>query len=132
MEIIREDCNFGIPQEPTVISKLAVHFMEDIIPSGNPYSRWDASSETTKYEIKSRRNTHDKYPTTIIPVDKTTVAGRLVFVFNFTDGLYYIVFNQQQFSRYEIRDISAIRGNGVRTLKPHFLIDINDLIQINL
>lgn len=128
--MIRADCNFGIPQEPTVISKLSVHFMEDIEQEGNPYSRWDARSETTKYEIKSRRNTHDKYPTTIIPVDKTTVSGRLVFVFNFTDGLYYIVYDKQQFDRYEIRDISAIRGLGVKTLKPHYLIDIDDLTEI--
>jgi hypothetical protein len=106
--------------------------MEDIEQEGNPYSRWDARSETTKYEIKSRRNTHDKYPTTLIPVDKTIVAGRLVFVFNFRDKLTYIVYDKEKFNKYEIRDIEAYRKNGVKTLKPHYHINIEDLTEINL
>ena len=135
MNIIHSDCNYGIPQEPTIISKLAVHFMEDITQESNPYSRYDAVSHTTKYEIKSRRITHDRYPTTLIGVNKTNVSGRLVFVFNFTDGLYYIVYEKEKFDKYEIRDIEAtrmVRGKAVKNLKPCYLIDIDDLIQINL
>ena len=132
MDIIRADCNFGIPQEPTVISKLSVHFMEDIEQESNPYSRWDARSSNTKYEIKSRRCNYNAYPTTIIAVDKTKVEGRLVFVFNFRDKLTYIVYDKEKFNKYEIRDIEAYRKNGVKTLKPHYHINIEDLTEINL
>jgi len=135
MNIIHNDLNYGIPQEATVISKLAVHFMEDIQQESNPYSRYDAISPTTKYEIKCRRNTHDKFPTTLIGVNKTNVSGRLVFVFNFTNGLYYIVYEKEKFDKYEIRDIEAtrmVKGKAVKNLKPCYMIDIDDLIKIDL
>ena len=135
MNIIHSDLNYGIPQEPTIISKLAVHFMEDITQESNTYSRFDAKSFNTKYEIKSRRITHDKYPTTLIGVNKSNVSGRLVFVFNFLDGLYYIVYDKEKFDKYEIQDIKAtrmVRGKAVENLKPCYLIDIDDLIKIDL
>jgi len=129
--LIQKDRDFGLPQEWTVISKLSVHFEEPIEPEKNKYSKWDASSPTTKYEIKSRRNPYKQYPTTIIPVDKTEVQGRLVFVFNFTNGLYYIVYEKEKFSQYEIKDIPAFRTGG-RTLKPHYMIPIEDLTEIKI
>ena len=132
MEIIKADLVFGIPQEPNVIICLASHFQEDIKREANPYSKWDASSFTTKYEIKSRRTKYKQYCTTIIPVDKTEVLGRLVFCFNFTDGLYYIVYDKEKFSQYEIQDIPAYRAGGKRTLKPHYMIPIEDLIEIKI
>jgi hypothetical protein len=135
MNIIHSDLNYGIPQEPTIISKLGEYFMEDIQQESNPYSRFDAKSTTTKYEIKSRRNTHDKYPTTMIGVNKANVSGRLVFVFSFTNGLYYIVYEKEKFDKYEIRDIEAtrmVRGKAVKNLKPCYMIDIDDLIKIDL
>jgi len=131
LTVLRNDLDWGIPLEPQVISKLSVHFQEPI-QQEDRYSKWDASSPTTKYEIKSRRNPYNAYPTTIIPIDKTEVKGRLVFVFNFEDGLYYIVYDKAQFDKYEIRDIPAFRAYGKRTLKPHYLIDIDDLIRIEI
>ena len=130
--ILQNDLAWGVPQEPTVISKLALHFDEPIKKELAQYSKWDASSPTTKYEIKSRRNKYRQYPTTIIPVDKTEVSGRLVFVFNFTDGLYYIVYDKEKFDQYEIKDIPAFRAGGYRTLKPHYMIPIEDLTEIKI
>jgi len=132
LSIIQNDREFGVPQEATVISKLALHFDEPIKKELAQYSKWDASSPTTKYEIKSRRNKYKQYPTTIIPVDKTEVTGRLVFVFNFLDKLCYIVYTKETFSQYEIRDIPAFRGVGLRTLKPHYMIPIEDLTEIKI
>ena len=132
LTILQNDLAWGIPQEPTVITCLASHFQEDIKKETSQYSKWDASSPTTKYEIKSRRNQYNQYPTTIIPVDKTEVEGRLVFVFNFTDGLYYIVYEKKKFEKYEIRDIPAFRAGGKKTLKPHYMIDIEDLTEIKI
>ena len=132
LTVLKNDLAFGIPLETTVISKLAFHFDEPITKETAQYSKWDASSSTTKYEIKSRRNKYKQYPTTIIPVDKTQVTGRLVFVFNFTDGLYYIVYDKEPFSQYEIKDIPAFRAGGKQTLKPHYMIPIEDLTEIKI
>jgi hypothetical protein len=134
LEILNADLAFGLPKEDPVIKTLSEYFNEEVKKAEYKYSPYDASSETTKYEIKSRRNRYSQYPTTIIPVDKTEriVGGRLVFVFNFTDGLYYIEYTKEQFAKYEIKDVEAVRKGGVRTLKPHFFISIKDLTRINI
>ena len=57
----------------------------------------DGKRKSCFVEIKSRRNTHDKYEETIIPASKVKKAliliehGQKVFlVVNFTDGTYYV------------------------------------------
>lgn len=133
LEILKADLDYGLPKEDPVIKRLSEYFNENVEKETYQYSPFDAFSETTKYEIKSRRNRYLQYPTTIIPVDKTQrIQGRLVFVFNFTDGLYYIVYDKEAFAKYEIRDVEAVRKGGIRTLKPHFFIPIKDLIQISI
>jgi len=129
MEILNRDRTFGFALEDKVIAQLTTYFGETCEPTPK-FCKYDAVSATKKFEIKSRRNKHDTYPTTLIPVDKTDVEGELYFCFNFTDGLYYIQYNKEQFDTYEIRDIEAVRGYGNRTLKPHYLIDIKDLTKI--
>lgn len=132
LEILNADLAFGLPREDAVITRLSDYFNERINRAEYQFSPFDASSETTKYEIKSRRNKYKAYPTTIIPVDKCErIKGdRLVFVFNFTDGLYYIVYNKETFAKYNIQEVEAVRSRGVRTLKPHYFIPIDDLTQI--
>jgi len=133
LEILKADLNFGLPKEDPVIQRLSEYFNEKVEKETYQYSPFDASSKTTKYEIKSRRNRYLQYPTTIIPVDKTQrIEGRMVFVFNFTDGLYYIVYDKDEFAKYDIREVEAVRKGGIRTLKPHFFIPIKDLIQISI
>lgn len=134
LEILNADLAFGLPREDLVIRQLSEHFNEQIERATYQYSPYDASSKTTKYEIKSRRNRYLQYPTTIIPVDKTErIKGdRLVFVFNFTDGLYYIEYNKDKFAKYQVKEVEAVRKGGVRTLKPHYFIPIIDLTKINI
>ena len=132
LSVLNNDIAFGTGLECPVIEKLSVHFGETINKAEDKYSPFDAYSENTKYEIKSRRNRYDQYPTTIIACDKTRTKGRLVFVFHFTDGLYYIEYNEEKFRKFEIKPVSAVRAGGVRTLKDHFFIPIECLERINI
>jgi hypothetical protein len=137
LEILNADLAFGLPKEDPVIDKLRKHFEEEIAKSTYQYCPHDGFSKTTEYEIKSRRNRYNQYPTTIIPVSKirNMKRDRLVFVFNFIDGLYYIQYDKEKFANYEIKMIEAVRKrNGVvgKTLEPHFHIPIKDLIYINI
>jgi hypothetical protein len=51
-----------------------------------------------RFEMKTRRNTKRAFPTTIMPMAKGVANGEgSIFLFNFTDGLYYIVFNKAFF-----------------------------------
>jgi hypothetical protein len=132
LEVLNADLAFGLAKEDPVINKLATHFGENIVKAEDKYSPFDAYSEKTKYEIKSRRNNYNTFPTTIIAVDKTRTKGRLVFVFHFLDGLYYIEYEPTLFSTFNIENVSAIRRNGVRTEKPHYFIPIENLTKINI
>jgi hypothetical protein len=133
LAILKADLEFGLSAEQKVIEKLSQGFNEEIKKTEDPYCRYDAVGSTgTKYEIKTRRNTMRKYPTTIIPVHKTIVSGRLVFVFCFLDCLAYIVYNENDFRRYPVSDISAVRRGGVRTTLPHYHIPVEDLTVLDI
>jgi len=137
VEILNADLAFGLPKEDPVLEKLRLHFEEEIAKSTYQYCPHDGFSKTTEYEIKSRRNRYNQYPTTIIPCSKirNMKRDRLVFVFNFTDGLYYIEYNQEKFAKYEIKMVEAVRKrNGIvgRNEEPHFFIPIIALTRINI
>jgi hypothetical protein len=132
LSVLNKDIAFGTQYEIPIIARLERLFGETILKAEDRYSLFDAYSEKTKYEIKSRRNKYADYPTTIVAVDKTKTAGRLVFVFHFLDGLYYIEFNKERWAKYEIKNVSAFRSGGNRTDKPHFFIDIKDLTEIRI
>lgn len=137
LAILNADLAFGLPKEDPVIQTLSQYFKEEIAKSKYQYCPHDGFSKTTEYEIKSRRNRYNQYPTTIVPVSKTRnmKKDRLVFVFNFTDGLYYSVYDAEKFAKYNIKQVEAVRKrNGVvgKTIEPHFEIPITDLIHINI
>ena len=56
--------------------------------------RWDSFDfvgENITIELKSRKNTKERYPTTIVgmnKIDKIQEGERVIFMFNFTDGLF--------------------------------------------
>jgi len=132
LEILNADLAFGLSAEDKVINQLSKNFNESIKKT-DQYCKYDALGETgTKYEIKTRRNRMRQYPDTIIPVHKTTVEGRLVFVFNFTDKLAYIVYNETDFRGFEIREISAVRRGGIRTTLPHYCIPVEKLTVLDI
>jgi hypothetical protein len=133
LEILNADLVFGLSAEQKVINQLSAKFNESIKKTEDKYCRYDALGESgTKYEIKTRRNRMNAFPDTIIPVHKTAVEGRLVFVFNFTDKLAYIVYNETDFRGFEIRNVSAVRKGGVRTSIPHYCIPIDKLVVLDI
>ena len=96
---LQNDLSFGLSNEPIVIDKLSKYFNETIEKTKEKYCPCDAFSPTTKYEIKTRRCKSTTYDTTIIPIKKVeNMKDRLVFVFHFTNGLFYIVYDKQKFN----------------------------------
>jgi hypothetical protein len=133
IQLLNKDIAYGTSLELSIIETLSKYFNEAVEKVKYRYSQFDAFSATAKYEIKSRRNRYDQYPTTIVAVDKTAnITDRLVFVFHFTDGLYFIEYNAEKFSAYDIRDVEAVRTGGIWTSKPHFFIPIQELTRINI
>ena len=130
---LKNDIIFGLNNEPIVIDKLSKYFNESIEKTKEKYCPYDAFSPTTKYEIKSRRCLSITYNTTIIPIKKVeNIKDRLVFVFHFTDGLFYIVYNQELFETFEKKNVTYYRQGGSNIPVLHYFIPVKDLIEIVL
>ena len=135
---LRSDLSFGLANEMFVIEKLNVFFDEEEIKSSKElglgvYCGYDAESENTIYEIKSRRCKYATYPTTLLPVHKIKEGNkRLVFVFHFTDGLYYIEYKKELFDTFETRVVKIHRAGINDKPTPHYYIPILHLIKINI
>ena len=89
---LSNDLNFGLAKENEVLEKIKTFFQDDIRNTkelyNDKYCKWDYEGSTgTKYEVKSRRNTKGKYPTTIIPCHKfINNTNKYICLFNFIDG----------------------------------------------
>ena len=132
MNSLKEDIKFGALIEKIAIDKLQKHFNETITQYSDKFSKYDAFSDTAKYEVKSRRNSFNTYPTTLITLKKVdNVEGLLRFVFLFTDCMAYIEYNKELFDTFEKSPIIYRRVGGNPSAVMHILIPINHLIKIN-
>ena len=136
---LENDIEFGLAQEEPVLNNLRQFFHDDTIyKTGEKFCKYDGGSIANPeiiYEIKSRRNTKNAYPTTIIPVHKCVMLGddkRLIIVFHFTDKLCYIEYDNEKFQNYRIQSICAIRSGGNPSVVAHFHIPVADLLDIDL
>ena len=135
---LENDRLFGGQNEASTNLLLNTYFNTEFRNTKDIYNtrfyQYDFENEdkTICIEMKSRRNKHNAYPTTIVPVNK--VIGdidRYIFVFHFTDGVYFIDYNKERFDTYETRMISTNRRGIVDIPKLHFCIPITDLTKIN-
>lgn len=137
-----DDLNYGNEKELLMLTKLTNYFTEDVdikstkeLYPNNKYCKWDFEDATgVKWELKSRRNTYNRYPTTIIPCHKTnnndTEKG-LYFVFQFTDGDYYIAYNAELFATFATRMIKINRVGKYDPPTLHWEIPIELLTIID-
>jgi hypothetical protein len=119
------DYEFGTAQEDIVLPKLKSFFGRDIKKSEDKFAKSDYYDESHYYEMKSRTNAYNRYPTTMITEDKIREDKKLILLFNFTDGLYYIEYDKDKFAQYERRMFS--RAGFKWNEKSHLYIPICDL-----
>jgi len=127
------DVSYGLHLQPIVIDSLAKYFDEAIEETSDKYARYDAYSNTTLYEIKCRRCSIHKYNTTIIPIHKAkSITQRLLFVFKFNEGLFYIEYNLGLFQTFESKEITVYRLGSCPKPVIHYLIPTHLLIKIDI
>nr|WPF46640.1 MAG: hypothetical protein [Lake Baikal virophage 8] len=122
---------FGKEQELKIHPIIRDFFKSDIKHSQNQYDKYDFYDETTNYELKSRTNPYSKYPTTMITMNKCCRCDEgkeLILLFNFTDGLYFVKFDDEQFKKYPTQMFSRL--NETHDEKEHIYIPIPDLTLI--
>lgn len=90
------DLNYGVKKEIELLAKIRDKFSSSL-ETTKKYFVFDYECDECFVELKSRRNTKDKYADTMVgknKLDYAEHANRAVyFCFEFTDGLYYWKFN---------------------------------------
>jgi len=121
------DKRIGDIGEITILPKLQDKFSKSIRKTESATERFDYIDDAgTKYELKTRRNRMDAYPTTLLPIHKV-ITGEQYFVFNFIDKVSYIKYDKELFDTFEVKELIDGRYGYERRGVPHYFIPIGKL-----
>jgi hypothetical protein len=105
----------------------------DIKMPKNKYSSYNYIDDKKEvlYELKARTNKYNAYPTTMIQEDKVlNTHYKQIFLFKFTDGLYYIEYDPELFNTFEKKIYSQYRADKVDVNKLYYYIPIEHLKRV--
>jgi len=130
---IKQDLSFGFQREDELFSKMKDKYGENIRKT-NAKCRVDYESEDVEVELKSRRNTYNKYPTTMISKGKIDYMmnnnKRSFCAFCFTDGLYHIEITPETISKFQLREGGRWdRGRAEVSLYYYIPIKMLELVE---
>lgn len=126
------DFKKGKEAERVVLPIIQKFFNRDIKQSVGKYCKYDFEDNEFKYELKSRNNTKDKFDTTLIGADKI-VDSKIIFLFNFLDGLYYIEYNEEVFNTFGKSMFCREKREGYNDKpKDYIFIPVNLLKKIEI
>jgi len=128
--IMEKDYSYGRSKENEILEKMNSYFNDNIIQTEERFDTKDYLGEKYKYELKSRRNNYETYPTTIIPCDKVKSGTNYVFLFNFTNGLYYIYYEPELFKTFRSGTFSRTDNSQNNKNKLYWYIPIEKLTKI--
>lgn len=126
------DLQFGAAAQAEVLPRIREFFGEEIQPTPGKYDRYDYESSTAVYELKSRRNTRNHYPTTCIGSDKIDPKHpkQQVYLFHFTDGTFYIRYDSEVFSSFTSKPFARHRPGVDDRPKLYTYINVDRLLPI--
>lgn len=112
---------FGKSSEEEILPIIKEFFKDNTIePTINKLDRYDYKSKSKNFELKTRTNKYNDYPTTMIGLDKCEINS--ILLFKYTDGIYYIEYNEEQFKKYQIKKFTKYVQK-----KDYIYIPISDL-----
>jgi hypothetical protein len=130
MKSFRQELKQGLHIQEIVLPIIQSYFNRNIKPTKDKYNRYDYLDDKYNYELKSRTNEYNKFPTTLIGLDKIDI--NTIYLFYFTDGLYFIEYNKILFDSFEIKDfVRHPRYGKVDKPKKYIYIPIEHLNKIN-
>ncbi len=124
--MFKRDLDFGFKQEDDLFSRIKDKYGEKVCKT-EKNCRVDYESDDVLIELKSRRNTYSKYPTTMISkskIDYMLKSGkRSICLFNFIDGVYNIEITKDIINQFELRE-GGRRDRGRPELNQYYYIPI--------
>jgi len=114
----------GKASENEILPIIKQFFKDDTIqPTINKLDKYDYKSTTKNYELKTRTNKYNDYPSTMIGLDKCLPNS--ILLFKFTDKLTYIEYDEEKFKKYQVKLFTKYSQK-----KQYIYIDILDLKEI--
>lgn len=127
----QRDYQYGLKNQKELLPKLEAFFKDNMIATESTFAKYDYVGTTTDYELKSRNNMLNTYPTTCIAQDKIQTSDRKqIFIFHFLDGTYYIPYDKETFSTFEVKQFRRFRTGVNDKLKDYVYIPIESLLKI--
>lgn len=127
---------YGLSNENNVLKIIQNVFSKNIEKSKYKYSKYDYYDVKSKYifELKTRRITHNQYPTALLNVCKINYKN-LIVIYEYTDGLFYIKYDEELFNTFS-SNLQRIHGysqsQDVINIPYHFLTKFTIKDQIEL
>lgn len=113
----------GKASEDAVLQKLITYFARDIVQTTDKYNKFDFKCEQYSYELKTRTNKMNAYPSTMIGLNK--METNAILLFKFIDCLTYINYDKDKFASYKIDYFTKYD-----VPQAHIYIPVKDLIVI--
>ena len=131
MRTFQEDYAKGIEAEGDIHFILAEAFQQVLTKTKDPKHRMDFEGPDCWIEVKTRFGVSSKsYPTMLLPVSKILFALEatkpVYFVFNLTDGVFYIKFDEELFKSYGLQNVCRWDRNETLAVR-HIHIPVSDL-----
>jgi len=125
-----DDYLYGIQKQKEILPILIDYFGPDLEETKGKWTKYEFYNDKSIFELKSRKNTKTRYPTTLLTCNKVVSEdGKdLIFLFKFTDELCYIKYDSDLFSTFERRLFSRI--DQTFDEKEYFYIPIECLTTI--
>jgi len=133
--LLKKDLQYGESKEDDIKSKLESYFKCNLEKTSklNLFDYVD-NDKKILIELKSRRNTKMKYPTTMIgynkiieSINKIKEGWTIYYIFNFTDKLTYYKFEKDN-SKYH--SIGGRKDRGRPEFKKYYFIPVELLSDI--
>jgi hypothetical protein len=125
MPFYPKDHTYGLLEQSKQLPVIQKYFNKDIKEIENKLSPFDYECDDCYYELKTRTNSKDKYPTTLIGVNKLDTKKDLILIFKYTDCLTYINYDKELFDTFEIKKFD--RNVKEKNKKEYIYIPIQHL-----
>jgi hypothetical protein len=133
MNDYQRDYNFGADSENEVLEALNKVFNTELCKTSR-YSKMDFTSDWLDVELKSRNVERNTYKSTIVPkskidyIKRSNQTKKYVFAFRFTDGLYYIEYDDKVFESFECKMFVRSERTGTNDVKQlYYHIPVDQL-----
>lgn len=118
--------NFGKQSEKDVLPIIKEYFKREIIQTEDKYNEFDFKDDIYNYELKTRTNKLEQYPTTMTTLNKCKKNS--ILLFKYTDHLAFIEYEEDKFKDYDVVKYTRYEDKHKR---DHIFIPIKDLIIIS-